>query len=264
MVMNAAALERAYISWLRDKYTFSDLDKNVVKIQTPFLDSEFDDIILYAQSLNNGRIVLTDDGWTIDNLESQGFSFSKRATTRRHLLDEIAISFGVEIDYSTKEISIKTTADTFPEAKHRLLLAIIRANDLSFLSPDNVKSSFSEDVQSLLDENKVLYTPSILIPSYQGLAVHFDFSIPIPEGNQKLVRTISYPNNLNNMKIANYDINLASRTRKSRYVVVLNDIKRPLTNRPLLEKMADDSDYPFRLHSYSEIKKDPTILANVS
>lgn len=264
MAITASDLEKNYFSWLRDKYTFSDLNNDVVKIKTPFLDSEFDDIVLYAQELKSGKIVITDDGWTIDNLESMGISFSKRATTRRHLLDEISISFGVDISFDTNEISINTTINDFPEAKHRLLLAIMRANDLAFLAPSNVKSSFVDDVQDLLDEHKVLYTPSILIPSAQGLAVHFDFSIPIPDGNQKLLRTISYPNNLNNMKIANYDINLASRTRKAKYIVILNDIKKDLSNKPVLDAMAEDSGYPFSLHSFSDIKKDPSIITNVA
>lgn len=264
MALSASKLEKNYFSWLRDRYTFSDLADDVVKIETPFLDSEFDDIVLYAQALKSGKIIITDDGWTIDNLESMGISFSKHATTRRRLLDEISISFGVNISLDTKEISINTTLDDFPEAKHRLLLAIMRANDLAFLAPANVKTSFVDDVQNLLDENKILYTPSILIPSSQGLAVHFDFSIPIPDGNQKLLRTISYPNNLNNMKIANYDINLASRTRKAKYIVILNDIKKGLSNKPVLDAMAEDSEYPFDLHSFSDIKKNPSILTNVA
>lgn len=264
MALKAAELEKNYYSWLRSKYTFSNLSDDVVKIETPFLDSEFDDIVLYAQVLKTGKIIITDDGWTIDNLESMGISFSKRATTRRRLLDEISVSFGVDIDFDTKAISIHTTLNDFPEAKHRILLAIMRANDLAFLAPANVQSSFSDDVQDFLDENNVLYTPSILIPSSQGLAVHFDFSIPIPDGNTKLLRTISYPNNLNNMKIANYDINLASRTRKAKYIVILNDIKNKLTNKPILDAMAADSDYPFALHSFSDIKNDPAIVKNAA
>ncbi|WP_125703775.1 DUF1828 domain-containing protein [Lacticaseibacillus daqingensis] len=264
MALTASELEKTYFSWLRDKYTFSDLSSDVVKIETPFLDSEFDDIVLYAQSLKSGKIVITDDGWTIDNLESMGISFSKRATTRRRLLDEISVSFGVDISFETKEISIHTTLNDFPEAKHRLLLAIMRANDLAFLAPANVKASFVDDVRDLLDENRILYTPSILIPSSQGLAVHFDFSIPVPDGNQKLLRTISYPNNLNNMKIANYDINLASRTRKAKYIVILNDIKKALTNKPVLDAMVEDSDYPFDIHSFTDVKKDPSILTNAA
>jgi hypothetical protein len=262
MTTSAAELEKLYFTWLRKEYSFTDLENNVVKIDTPFLDSDFDYIVLYAQSLRNGKIVLTDDGWTIDNLQSAGLSLSKRSVTRRHLIEEIATSFGVEINLDTKNISLQTTLEDFAEAKHRLLMAIMRINDLLFLSPANVASSFVDDIQELLDSQNVFYTPNILVPAMSGLTVHFDFSIPQKKDEEKLVRAISSPNNLNGAKLASYDINLASRTRKAKYIVLLNDKNKKITNTPALTAIADDSSYPFNFKTMSEAKKDSRILAN--
>ncbi|WP_176692390.1 DUF1828 domain-containing protein [Liquorilactobacillus vini] len=68
-------------AWLKEQYNFSDLDSNVVKIETPLLDSTFDYIVFYAQGLKDNSIIITDDGWTIDNLNSYGINFDGRSKT---------------------------------------------------------------------------------------------------------------------------------------------------------------------------------------
>ena len=145
----SSELQNNYLSWLRNRYNFTDLSQDVVKIETPFLDSSFDYIVMYVERLKNDKLIITDDGWTIDNLISEGISFSKQSKTRIKMLDEIATSFGVDYDLSTKEVSIRTDIDQFPEAKHRLLLALMRINDLSFFNTTNVKNSFVDDVKDL-------------------------------------------------------------------------------------------------------------------
>lgn len=50
---------------------FTDISANIVKIDVPFLNSFNDEMVIYAvNDPNTGSITLTDDGWTINNLES--------------------------------------------------------------------------------------------------------------------------------------------------------------------------------------------------
>lgn len=258
----SSELQNNYVSWLRNRYNFTDLSQDVVKIETPFLDSSFDYIVMYVERLKNDKLIITDDGWTIDNLISEGISFSKQSKTRIKMLDEIATSFGVDYDLSTKEVSIRTDIDQFPEAKHRLLLALMRINDLSFFNTTNVKNSFVDDVKDLLDLNDILYSPNIIIPGSGGLNFHFDFSVPVVGANEKLVRTIATPNNINQSKLMAYDVSLASKTRKAKYISILNDVRKPINNMNAIHTISDESNYPFQVIPFSKVQIEPEIVSN--
>jgi hypothetical protein len=84
-----------------------------LKLILHFLDNEFDDIVLYAYSRIGDNILVTDDGWTIDNLESNGLSFDKRSKTRNNILTDTLDIFGVQKDQGSKKLYIRTDFDGF-------------------------------------------------------------------------------------------------------------------------------------------------------
>ena len=45
---NSNTLKKIFFDWLLKEYQFNDLEKNFVEITTPFLDNDFDHIVLYA------------------------------------------------------------------------------------------------------------------------------------------------------------------------------------------------------------------------
>lgn len=131
---NSQTLKKTYFDWLFQQYNYDDLDNDIVKINTPFLDNEFDNIIMYVEFLNDGKINLTDDGWTMNGLKNNGVSFSRKTTLRNKLLKDITENLG--IDLVGNELSIKTDLDKFPIAKQRLLQGIMQVNDLIVLEKE--------------------------------------------------------------------------------------------------------------------------------
>ena len=95
---NSNTLKKIFFDWLLKEYQFNDLEKNFVEISTPFLDNDFDHIVLYAEFLSDGRVTLTDDGWTINNLKSHGVSFSNRSTYKNNLINTIVNNLGTKIE----------------------------------------------------------------------------------------------------------------------------------------------------------------------
>ena len=59
-----------YLVWLKDKTALREVGR-WVEITTPYLDRHNDYIQIYA-SKANGDFVLTDDGYTIDDIEQSG------------------------------------------------------------------------------------------------------------------------------------------------------------------------------------------------
>ncbi len=75
----ATLLENAYYKWLKEELIFSDIEDGYVSISSPFVDTNFDNINLYAKFLNEDNIEVSDFGYTIFNLEEAGVRFWNHA-----------------------------------------------------------------------------------------------------------------------------------------------------------------------------------------
>ncbi|MCV3315979.1 DUF1828 domain-containing protein [Pediococcus ethanolidurans] len=60
----------------------------------PFTDNFADKLTIYAVSLPDGRIKVTDDGWTVNNLESVGVSI-RHSPTQKKLFETQLRAYGV-------------------------------------------------------------------------------------------------------------------------------------------------------------------------
>lgn len=256
-------LKNVYFNWLMEEYTFSDLDKNVVKISTPFLDTDFDTITMYAVFMQNGKIKVTDDGWTINNLENFGHTFNGRSKHRNQLLTDITNSLGVTV--FDKELSITTDLDKFPIAKQRLLQAIMQVNDLAVLQNKNVKSIFFEEIEAFLKQNEVLHVKRPSFAGKEGITVQFDFSIPTKKSGEQLIRTISNGNDLNRAKLLAMDTRLLNRTKSdARYIALIDDDPHPFLKRTETEAIFEENSTSKILTlPKSELYKKPELLSNV-
>lgn len=261
--MKASTLKRAYFDWLMQEYTYQDVDSNVIKIGTPFLDNDFDYITMYAIISQNNTIILSDDGWTLNNLKSHGVTFTARSKHRQLLIQDIISSLGIERN-ADDELYIKTDLDKFPIAKQRLLQAIIQVNDLIVLQDRKVKNIFFEDIENFLIEKEILF---VRRPSYagkEGITVQFDFSIPILKGGEKLIRTISNGNDLNRAKLLTMDTQLLKNYKDdANYIAIVDDTNKSFDRRSEVEAIfKENSQTEIQLIPKSELHQHTELLLN--
>lgn len=257
----SSELKKIYFDWLFNEYIYEDLESNIVKIDTPFLDNQFDTIVMYAEFLNREKIKLTDDGWTINNLESRGLTFSSHSKKRNALLEDITNSLGIEI--INNELTVTAPIDKFPIIKQRLLQAIMQANDLIVLRDDNVKTIFFEQFSAFLDEHKVFYSKKPSYAGKKGITVQFDFSIPGIK-KEKLVKTISNGNDLNGTKLLTMNTQLLENNKPNViYQAIFDDINHPINDmsniKNIFEENSSATIIPLK---YSEVLDNPEFIAN--
>lgn len=215
-------LEDSYYNWLKnDGISFSKIDKDYIAIDTPFLDKQYDNISLYARFIDKETVELSDFGYTLFNLEEQGIILSKKAKTKWNIFQNVLQDFGITLDNNT--LFIKTSVDKFPIAKSRMLQAILRINDISYLSDNNLHQSFNDLLNDWLKKNSILFTYNIEVPNNDGISSHFDFSIPTKSGEEKLVKTSTRPNDLTQAKVFNYDVQATEPVRSNAEFIFLLD-----------------------------------------
>ena len=185
-----------YFNWLKDKTTLAELDTWVV-ITTPHLDRNNDHIQLYARKEQN-RYFLTDDGYTISDLEQSGCELN--TAKRKQLLDQTLNGFGVT--RVGDALQLATTLEDFPRSKHNLVQAMLAVNDMFYMAQPYVASLFHDDVVSWLDKSEIRYVERVKFTGKSGFDYVFDFTIPRSKHHpERILQTINNPNKDNAQKL---------------------------------------------------------------
>ncbi len=172
-VAEIESLLNDYRVWLKDKTTLRELNGSWVEITTPWLDRHNDALQIYARR-ENGGFVLSDDSYTIHDLEGSGCSLS--TDKRRDLLRMTLNGFGVKLN--NEAIEVHATPENFALRKHNLIQAMLAVNDLFYLAKPVVESLFYEDVVAWLDASDIRYMPRVKFTGISGYDHQFDFAIP--------------------------------------------------------------------------------------
>ena len=208
-----------YANWLRNEISFSQIGE-YYEINTPFLDTDNDYFQFYVKQ-EDSEIYFTDDGYTINSLETAGFKMTK---TRKQQLTYILNQYGVKL--IKKELTLKAPAKDFSQKKHAFTQCLIRVSDLYMLSSSRVTSIFLDDVLEFFETRNIFPTENVQFAGISGFYHNYDFV---------LQRTINNPericlavNNANKTTIGNIifswsDTKPSRKDKNSQLIILLND-----------------------------------------
>jgi hypothetical protein len=216
-----------YRAWLKDKTVLREVNSDWVEITTPYLDRHNDVLQIYARA-ENGGYVLTDDSYTIQDLEASGCNL--HTEKRQDLLQMTVNGFGVRMNKGALEVHV--SPETFPARKHNLIQAILAVNDLFYLAKPVVESLFLEDVIAWLEANEIRYTPKVKFTGISGFDHLFDFVIPKSPRKQpeRIVQAINRPTRDNaEAFIYAWSDTREVRPPESKAYAVLNDVEQSIS-----------------------------------
>jgi hypothetical protein len=225
MIEEIQRLMDSYHVWLKDKTALRQVE-SWVEITTPFLDRHNDYLQIYAKR-GNGGFVLTDDSYTLNDLEQSGCKLESHK--RQDLLKMTLNGFGVQLE--GKALQVHASPETFALRKHNLVQAMLAVNDMFFLAVPMVASLFYEDVVEWLDGSEVRYTPKVKFTGKTGYDHLFDFVIPKSRREpERIIQAINRPSR----ETAQLVIHAWSDTKEvrasdSRAYAVLNDSEHPIS-----------------------------------
>lgn len=226
MIEEIQRLMDAYHAWLKDKSVLRQVDQ-WVEITTPYLDRHNDYVQIYAKKASGG-FTLTDDGYTIDDLEQSGCKLESRK--RQDLLRMTLNGFGVQMD--GKALQVHASPDNFALRKHNLVQAMLAVNDMFYLAVPMVASLFYEDVVAWLDVHDIRYTPKVKFTGKTGYDHLFDFVIPKSRQQpERIVQTINRPNRDTAQAVVLSWIDTKEvRSQGSRAYALLNDSEQAVSS----------------------------------
>ena len=178
-----------YVKWLRKGLSIESLEK-ACELTTPFLDRHNDHLQIYAVK-QNGKIVLTDDGYILSDLRTSGVELTTQK--RREVLESVLNGFGVRLEGN--QLMVEASQRNIGHRLHILIQAMLAVNDMFVMAQPRVASFFWEDVRSFLDQHDVRYSPRVKIAGRSGFDHAIDFLIPKSKIHpERLIQTINAPN----------------------------------------------------------------------
>lgn len=225
MIQDIHSLLNAYHVWLKKKTVLKEIDQ-WVEITTPYLDRHNDYVQIYVKRANEG-FLLTDDGYTIDDLKQSGCNLESQK--RQDLLRMTLNGFGVQQEGNALQIS--ATANNFALRKHNLVQAMLAVNDMFYLAVPMVSSVFYEDVADWLDMKDIRHTPKVKFTGKTGYDHLFDFVIPKSRQQpERIIQTINRPNrNTAQVVVLSWIDTKEVRTPESRAYALLNDSEQTVS-----------------------------------
>lgn len=208
-----------YMAWLKDKTALRQV-KEWIEITTPYLDRHNDYLQIYVKREKSG-FILTDDGYTIEDLRRSGCELESKK--RKDLLTLTLNGFGVKLEGNS--LVVRAAPDNFSLRKHNLVQAVLAVNDLFYLAVPMVASLFLEDVTSWLDLYDIRYTPKVKFTGKSGYDHLFDFVIPASRKQpERILQTINRPSRDTSQAVAFSWIDTKEvRPANSRAYAFLND-----------------------------------------
>lgn len=227
MTLDAKKLSDNYFKWYKNNSNFFNIKSDVVRIDLPFLDNFADEISIYAIGKQDNSIKISDDGWTINNLEDTGVAIN-RSPKRKQLFEHQLKTYGVQTDGNELFID-NLSYEKFPEAKHRMLQAILFVNDMFMTANKTTGTLFWEDLNLFFENNGIRTTKGANFIGQSGLTHKFEFTISgIKDIPTRYIKTLSTANNSMFAKSILTDV---EQTRpildtRSAFYVFLNDLDK--------------------------------------
>ena len=165
-------LKRARIKWL--DVSFSYKDKNhFIEIRTPFPDMFHDNTSLVLYKDADGNLMLSDDGYTMDELGTLGFD-TNTSVKRKKYFNETLLSFGVQYT-PTGELAIKIPfLSKYAQAELQLIQCITQVGDMLATSRERTKDLFLEDVVNFLINSDISVNTNVKYTGQSGNNINFE------------------------------------------------------------------------------------------
>ncbi len=251
MIAGSENLMDRYVAWVREKITLRPVDDNWTEITRPYIDRHNDYLQIYMRE-KDGKILLSDDGHTIEDLLQSGCNLESRK--RQQLLRQTLAGFGIQ--QNGNDLETQATPHTFPMRKHDLVQAMLAVNDLFCLAVPMVTSLFFEDVEAWMDAADIRYVSGARFTGKSGFDHHFDFVIPKSRLRpERFVETVNVPTRSKAELLAfKWEDTKDARPSKSEVYAIINDQDASVAE-PVLEAMRRYEIIPVRWSLRAEAVK---------
>ncbi|MCC4371073.1 DUF1828 domain-containing protein [Limosilactobacillus reuteri] len=144
-------------NWISKQTDFRRINSRTIQVLTSFTDAFGDGILFNIISSDNNTYSVTDNGYTIWNLETNGINVSKKNSNRNRILTSIVKPYNFSISSNKAIEKKKLSIDELPQAITDFVQVLINVSDIAFMNRTNTASIFTDDAQNYFSNRKTEY-----------------------------------------------------------------------------------------------------------
>lgn len=224
-------LREIYNSWNNSNLKLLDKGE-FIEITTPFVDIHHDLLQLVLVKISNDSFVLSDDGYTMNELELLGIDVHK-SDKRKSFLKTTLNIFGVQLNTATNELFVPFhKLAEYPSKQLNLLQCILRVSDMLMTSKNAVTGIFFQEVMDYFKDKKIINTPNVGFPGKTGNDNKFDFVIPeFGEKPERIIKAINTPSSDNYRYALLSFIDIKDYRPESSQIILANDLQKKISSK---------------------------------
>ncbi|MGX7096391.1 DUF1828 domain-containing protein [Gemella bergeri] len=182
--MDCNEMKELYLGYVKENTHINLLEGDSHEVITPYINT-YGEGISFTIKFDGNHYVLTDDGFTLWDLQLNGINLSKK-NKRHELLKSILSYNGLELN--GEEIIKKARKHNLGQSIHDMTQALLNIYDLTLLHPQAVQNHFLDDVRNYFNDNKDYNVfPELSITGKSKLEHKFNF-LMMSKGQYKLVQ----------------------------------------------------------------------------
>lgn len=145
-----------WFTFLKKSSRFTLLENDSIRVTTPFADSFGDGIVINLRMIE-GEYLLSDQGYTIWNLTTNGVDVLKKNSNRFRMLKSLLTSYSFSLS-GKHAIERRVQRKDLSQAITDMAQVLINVSDLAFLSRNNTAAIFYDDVKDYFNQNRDEYS----------------------------------------------------------------------------------------------------------
>lgn len=223
-------MKKIYFEWIDKKIQFvPSKTKDYLTITTPFLDMYNDYIELVVFKGKGTEYVISDDGYTLDELGLLDIELNKKSKRSKYFRS-ILLNFGVK--ESDGELIIEfDDLNEFPDAQNRLTQCMLQVFDLLQTSKNNVIQYFKEDVTNQFINNNIPVGEDFSLLGKSGRTSKFDLLIGRTKTKrQQAIKVVNTPTTSNITNPLFRIIDVRESQPNTDFAVIANNINHTVSS----------------------------------
>lgn len=240
-----------YFKWIDRKIKFTpSKGNNFITITTPFLDMYNDYIELIIYKSENSEYIISDDGYTVDELKLLDINLNKKSR-RKNYFQSILTNFNIKNINGELLINFDDLNE-FPDAQNRLVQCMLQVFDLLQTSKNNVIQYFKDDVTNYFINNNIPVGENFSLLGKSGRDSKFDLVIGrTKKKRQQAIKIVNTPTAANIANPLFRIIDVRDIQSTTDFSVIANNINNPIAG----EFKTAFKRYNVPIYSWSEREK---------
>lgn len=169
-------IAKSWLNFLKEQYNLKLIDNNHIALTTPITDAFDDGITVMISLTDSGTYMVSDQGYTIWNLETRGINVMKKNSIRRRNVLSTVKSENVQLS-SNNEIYSTGPKNEIAQMIFNVIQAVTKIGNLGLSSSSSVRGMFLDDVNDYFENNKKDYRflKGFELRGKTGLAYKIDY-----------------------------------------------------------------------------------------